>query len=150
MRTPSKLLRIVASGMLATVLMQTATAQQVEQDVAAASEWIAISFSPDSSSELDFVGTPAAPGASGEVDVKISDEKTVIRGKFQKLPEPSALGPFAVYILWVVTPGGRAINIGMLTKAITARSRPRRRCRALRSSSPRSRISRSVCRARSW
>jgi hypothetical protein len=116
MRTPSKLLRIVASGMLATVLMQTATAQQVEQDVAAASEWIAISFSPDSSSELDFVGTPAAPGASGEVDVKISDEKTVIRGKFQKLPEPSALGPFAVYILWVVTPGGRAINIGMLTK----------------------------------
>jgi hypothetical protein len=103
-----------AAGLV--VLMDAGMAQQVEQDVAAASEWIAISFSPDSTSELDFVGTPAAPGSSGEVDVKISDEKTVIRGKFQKLPEPSSLGPFAVYILWVVTPGGRAINIGMLTR----------------------------------
>lgn len=105
-----------ASGMLAALVLHAAVAQQVEQDVAAASEWIAISFSPDSSSELDFVGTPVAPGSSGEVDVKISDEKTVIRGKFQKLPEPAALGPFAVYILWVVTPGGRAINVGMLIR----------------------------------
>jgi outer membrane protein OmpA-like peptidoglycan-associated protein len=95
-------------------------AQQVEQGVAIVSETIAsrvdgFSYSPDSSSELDFVGTSLAPRALGEAGIKVSRDKTEIHGKFQRLPEPSSLGPFAVYVLWVVTPEGRAINVGMLT-----------------------------------
>jgi outer membrane protein OmpA-like peptidoglycan-associated protein len=94
-------------------------AQQVEQGVAIVSETIAsrvdgFSYSPDSSSELEFVGTSLAPRALGEAGIKVSRDKTEIHGKFQRLPEPSSLGPFAVYCLWVVTPEGRAINVGML------------------------------------
>jgi hypothetical protein len=96
-------------------------AQKVEQGVAIVSESIAsrvdgFSYSPDSTSRLEFAGTSLGLGAAGEASVKISHGKTEISGKFQKLPEPSALGPFAVYILWLVTPEGRAINIGMLNR----------------------------------
>ena len=97
------------------------TAQKVEQGVAIVSETIAsrvdgFSYSPDSTSKLDFAGTSLGLGAAGEASVKISHGKTEISGKFQKLPEPASLGPFAVYILWLVTPEGRAINIGMLNR----------------------------------
>jgi outer membrane protein OmpA-like peptidoglycan-associated protein len=96
-------------------------AQKVEQGVAIVSETIAsrvdgFSYSPDSTSKLDFAGTSLGLGAAGEASVKISHGKTEISGKFQKLPEPASLGPFAVYILWLVTPEGRAINIGMLNR----------------------------------
>lgn len=99
----------------------SAKAQQVEQGVPIVSETIAsrvdgFSYSPDSSSELDFVGTSLAPGAKGEVRIKVSRDKTEIKGRFEGLPEPKSLGPFVVYILWVVTPEGRAINIGVMDR----------------------------------
>jgi hypothetical protein len=114
-------LRRGGMGLLALCFALAAPAQQVEQGVAILSETIAsrvdgFSYSPDSSSQLDFAGTSLAPGAKGEVTVKVLRDKTEIRGKFEGLPEPSSLGPFAVYILWVVTPEGRAINIGMLDR----------------------------------
>src|SRR5580704_1090193 len=73
-------------------------AQKVEQGVAIVSETIAsrvdgFSYSPDSTSKLDFAGTSLGLGAAGEASVKISHGKTEISGKFQKLPEPSSLGP---------------------------------------------------------
>src|SRR5580692_10132078 len=96
-------------------------AQKVEQGVAIVSETIAsrvdgFSYSPDSSSQLDFVGTSLAPGAKGEVRITVSRDKTQIKGKFEGLPDPGSLGPYVVYILWVVTPEGRAINIGMFDR----------------------------------
>jgi hypothetical protein len=108
-------------GLGATLLVValSADAQQVEQGVAIVSETIAsrvdgFSYSPESSSDLDFVGTSLAPGAKGEVRIKVSRDKTEIKGKFEGLPDPKSLGPFVVYILWVVTPEGRAVNIGMM------------------------------------
>lgn len=117
----SKSLAAAAIGLALLAASPYVAAQKVEQGVAIVSETIAsrvdgFSYSPDSTSKLDFAGTSLGLGAMGEASVKISHGKTEISGKFQKLPEPSSLGPFAVYILWLVTPEGRAINIGMLNR----------------------------------
>jgi hypothetical protein len=32
----------------------------------------------------------------------------------EKLPEPSTLGPYTVYVLWALTPDGRAVNQGVI------------------------------------
>jgi hypothetical protein len=117
----SKSLVPAAIGLALLTASPYGLAQKVEQGVAIVSETIAsrvdgFSYSPDSTSRLDFAGTSLGLGAMGEASVKISHGKTEISGKFQKLPEPGSLGPFAVYILWLVTPEGRAINIGMLNR----------------------------------
>jgi outer membrane protein OmpA-like peptidoglycan-associated protein len=109
----------VAAASLVLACSSQAFAQQVEQGVAIVSESIAssvdgFSYSPDSSSELEFVGTSLAPRSVGEGSIRVSHDKTEINVKLQRLPEPSSLGPFTIYILWVVTPEGRAINVGVL------------------------------------
>ncbi len=115
----TRLARITAACLALWCLSQV-SAQQVEKGVAIVSESIAssvdgFSYSPGSSSELEFVGTSLAPRSVGDGSIRVSHDKTDINVKFQRLAEPSSLGPFTVYILWVVTPEGRAINVGILT-----------------------------------
>lgn len=109
----------VALGFAPTTFMPRASAQTVEQGVAIVSETIAsrvdgFNYGPDSSSELEFVGSALSARATGEAEIRVNRDKTEIDAKFQRLPDPSSLGPFAVYVLWVVTPEGRAINVGLL------------------------------------
>jgi hypothetical protein len=124
MSTARRTIRTLLLGNLGAPLLFLTSgvqSQQVEQGVPIVSETIAsrvdgFSYSPDSSSQLDFAGTSLAPGAKGEVRIKVQRDRTEIKGKFEGLPEPESLGPFAIYILWVVTPEGRAINIGMMDR----------------------------------
>lgn len=115
----ASLLAALTGACLALVVAPVASAQQVERGVAIGSESIAssvdgFSYSPDSSSELEFVGTSLAPRSGGAGTVRVARDKTEINGRFQRLAEPSSLGPFAVYVLWVVTPEGRAASVGVL------------------------------------
>jgi outer membrane protein OmpA-like peptidoglycan-associated protein len=101
------------------VLAAAASAQQIEQGVAIVSESIAsrvdgFSYKPDSSSELDFRGTALAPRAEGSAKVRTRSDLTEINAKFAHMPGASSYGPFAVYVLWVVTPEGRANNVGAI------------------------------------
>jgi outer membrane protein OmpA-like peptidoglycan-associated protein len=94
-------------------------AQQIQQGVAIVSEDIAsrvdgFSYRPDSSSTLGFRGTALAPRADGTAKIHTTQDRTEIAGRFEHLSPPSAFGPFAVYVLWVVTPEGRAMNAGVL------------------------------------
>jgi outer membrane protein OmpA-like peptidoglycan-associated protein len=94
-------------------------AQQIERGVAIVSEDIAsrvdgFSYRPDSSSTLGFRGTALAPRADGTAKIHTTQDRTEIAGRFEHLPMPASFGPFAVYVLWVVTPEGRAINAGVL------------------------------------
>jgi outer membrane protein OmpA-like peptidoglycan-associated protein len=100
-------------------LLPRARAQIVEQGVAIVSETIAgrvdgFSYSPDSSSDIEFLGTLLAPRTAGEAGIRVSHDRTEIDAKFQRLADPASLGPYAVYVMWVVTPQGRAINVGKL------------------------------------
>jgi len=92
-------------------------AQQIEQGVAIVSEAIAsrvdgFSYNPGSSSDLKFRGSALSQLAEGTARVHIGDEVTEISARFEHLPQPASFGPFTVYVLWVVTPEGRAYNIG--------------------------------------
>ncbi len=109
----------IFAGLVCLGFFKPATAQQIEQGVAIVSESVAsrvdgFSYKPDSSSDLGFRGTALAPRAAGSARVRTSDSLTEIQGRFEDLPPPGGFGPFTVYVLWVVTPEGRAFNVGAI------------------------------------
>jgi outer membrane protein OmpA-like peptidoglycan-associated protein len=65
-------------------------------------------------SEIDFRGTPIAANAYGNADVEYDDGNARISAKFEELPEPGSLGPYTTYVLWALTPDGRAVNQGVV------------------------------------
>jgi outer membrane protein OmpA-like peptidoglycan-associated protein len=65
------------------------------------------------STKVVFVGTPAAPNASGEAKVDAKKGATDIEVKVKGMPQPSTLGAeFLTYVLWSVTPDGSTTNLG--------------------------------------
>ena len=73
----------------------------------------AVSYPNNTSSRLDFTGTPLLPFAKGQA--KIENKKGVITVdmQLQKLSPATQLGPeFLTYVLWAITPEGRAANLG--------------------------------------
>jgi outer membrane protein OmpA-like peptidoglycan-associated protein len=74
----------------------------------------AINYRPRSGdTKVDFSGTPLLPDARGSATV--SGEKGYIRidARFDKLQPPSRFGgEYLTYVLWAITPEGRATNLG--------------------------------------
>ena len=65
------------------------------------------------STKVVFLGTPAAPHASGEAKIDAKKNGTDIDLKVNGLPQATALGAeFLTYVLWAVTPDGSATNLG--------------------------------------
>jgi outer membrane protein OmpA-like peptidoglycan-associated protein len=59
-----------------------------------------------------FLGTSAAPQASGEAKVEAKTGGTSIELKVTAMPQPTTLGTeFLTYVLWTVTPDGTTNNI---------------------------------------
>ncbi len=78
----TRLARITAACLALWCLSQV-SAQQVEKGVAIVSESIAssvdgFSYSPGSSSALEFVGTSLAPRSVGDGSIRVSHDKTDI------------------------------------------------------------------------
>jgi outer membrane protein OmpA-like peptidoglycan-associated protein len=65
-------------------------------------------------SSLNFRGTPIAASAVGNADVKYEDGNADISAKVSDLPAPGSLGPYTTYVLWTLTPDGRAVNQGVI------------------------------------
>lgn len=60
-----------------------------------------------------FVGTTAAPDASGEAKVEAKTGGTSIELKVKGMPQPTTLGAeFLTYVLWTITPDGSTTNLG--------------------------------------
>ena len=60
-----------------------------------------------------FIGTSAAPQASGEAKVDAKTGGTNIDLKVKAMPQPTALGAeFLTYVLWTITPDGNTTNLG--------------------------------------
>jgi outer membrane protein OmpA-like peptidoglycan-associated protein len=68
-------------------------------------------------SKLNLRGTPIAANALGEAEVRFEDGNSRISAKVDDLPAPSTLGPYTTYVLWALTPDGRASNQGVLASA---------------------------------
>jgi outer membrane protein OmpA-like peptidoglycan-associated protein len=65
-------------------------------------------------SDLYFRGTPMSALAEGTAEVEYQDGNARISAKVEKLPAPASLGPYTVYVLWALTPDGRAVNQGVI------------------------------------
>lgn len=63
--------------------------------------------------EIDFQGTVLLPLARGHAKVESKRGAVRIQAQFEKLPPAARFGPaFLTYVLWAVSPEGRADNLG--------------------------------------
>lgn len=76
----------------------------------------AINYRPRSGeTKINFAGTTLMPKAHGDATVKGKDGVIQIDANFESLEPPSRYGPeYLTYVLWAVTPEGRASNLGEL------------------------------------
>ena len=66
--------------------------------------------------KVDFQGTSLLQGASGEAKVEGKKTNLAIDAKFQNLEDATKFGlEYLTYVLWAVSPEGRAVNLGELT-----------------------------------
>lgn len=93
--------------------------QQVQQTEAIASSDVLsqismFSYKEGPKSDLLFRGTPLAATAQGKAQVEYENDNAHIKAKVENLPEPASLGPYTTYVLWGLTPDGRATNQGVI------------------------------------
>jgi outer membrane protein OmpA-like peptidoglycan-associated protein len=74
----------------------------------------AINYRPrKGDTEIDFKGTTLMPLALGEAKVQGKKGVIDIEARFDKLGAPTQFGPeYLTYVLWAITPEGRATNLG--------------------------------------
>jgi hypothetical protein len=65
--------------------------------------------------KIDFRGTVLLPEARGEAKIESKQGATQIEAKFKKLEPPTRFGrEYLTYVLWAITPDGRATNLGQI------------------------------------
>ena len=65
------------------------------------------------SSKLDFAGTDLMPSANGVAEVNSRRGSIVIHAEFANLQRPTTFGnEYLTYVLWAISPEGRAVNLG--------------------------------------
>jgi outer membrane protein OmpA-like peptidoglycan-associated protein len=65
------------------------------------------------SSKLDFAGTALMPAANGEAQVNSKRGSIDIDAEFGNLQKPTTFGnEYLTYVLWAISPEGRAVNLG--------------------------------------
>jgi hypothetical protein len=58
-------------------------------------------------------GTVLLPGAEGEARIEASRGAVIVKAKLKNLPSPERFGrQYLTYVLWAITPEGRATNLG--------------------------------------
>jgi hypothetical protein len=64
---------------------------------------------------VDMKGTVLLPKAQGEVVVEVKSGYTELNATFSRVEPPAQFGTeFLTYVVWAITPDGRAINLGEL------------------------------------
>ena len=75
----------------------------------------AVNYQTNSSSRIDFKGTPLLPFALGKATVGNKKGLMSVDASFSKMSPATQLGPeFLTYVVWAITPEGRASNLGEL------------------------------------
>jgi outer membrane protein OmpA-like peptidoglycan-associated protein len=65
------------------------------------------------SSKLDFAGTDLMPSASGVAEINSKRGSIAIEAEFGNLQKPTTFGnEYLTYVLWAISPEGRAVNLG--------------------------------------
>jgi outer membrane protein OmpA-like peptidoglycan-associated protein len=78
------------------------------------------------SSKLDFAGTDLMPSANGEANVNSKRGSIEIDAEFGNLDKPTTFGnEYLTYVLWAISPEGRAVNLGEILLGGNHRSKVR-------------------------
>ena len=77
-------------------------------------------------SKLDFAGTDLMPSANGEAKVNSRRGSIEVDAEFGNLREPTTFGnEYLTYVLWAISPEGRAVNLGEVLVGDNHRSKLR-------------------------
>jgi outer membrane protein OmpA-like peptidoglycan-associated protein len=106
-------------SVLAGCISLSASQQAVAQNDAIASSDVLsqismFSYREGPKSDLNFRGTPIAANAFGYAEVEYEEGNARISAEVEELPAPSELGPYTTYVLWALSPDGRAANQGVI------------------------------------
>jgi outer membrane protein OmpA-like peptidoglycan-associated protein len=75
----------------------------------------AVNYLTNSSTRIDFKGTPLLPFAQGNAKVDNKKGLMSVDASFSKMSSATQFGPeFLTYVVWAITPEGRASNLGEL------------------------------------
>src|SRR6476660_6902351 len=75
-------------------------------------------------SKVDFIGTALMPAANGQAKVESKKGYTEIEVEFGNLEKPTSFGgEYLTYILWAISPEGRAVNLGEILVGDNHRSK---------------------------
>ncbi|MFY9843864.1 MAG: OmpA family protein [Terriglobales bacterium] len=75
----------------------------------------AVNYLTNSSTRIDFNGTPLLPFALGSARVDNKKGLMSVDSSFSKMSSATQFGPeFLTYVVWAITPEGRASNLGEL------------------------------------
>ena len=75
-------------------------------------------------SKLDFAGTDLMPAANGQAKVESKKGYIAIEVEFGNLQRPTTFGgEYLTYILWAISPEGRAVNLGEVLIGANHRSK---------------------------
>ena len=114
-----KSIRVVVT--LLSIIPALAFAQGAQRSAIASSDVLSqismFSYQAGPESDLLFRGTPIAATAQGKGSVEFEKGNAQISVKVKDLPVPTSLGPYTTYVLWALTPDGRAANQGVLAGA---------------------------------
>jgi outer membrane protein OmpA-like peptidoglycan-associated protein len=112
-----KTIRVTLVALLS-IIPAMAFAQGAQRSAIASSDVLSqismFSYKAGPESDLLFRGTPIAATAEGKGYVEFDDGNARIIVKVKDLPVPTSLGPYTTYVLWALTPDGRAANQGVI------------------------------------
>jgi outer membrane protein OmpA-like peptidoglycan-associated protein len=76
---------------------------------------LAINYQNRNKTEIGFQGSPLMPLAKGEAHVESKNGRIAVDAEFRNLESATKFGPeYLTYVLWGVTPEGKANNLGEL------------------------------------
>jgi outer membrane protein OmpA-like peptidoglycan-associated protein len=111
--------RLVALLAISSLIPALGFAQNVQRSAAIASSDVLsqismFNYEEGPKSELLLRATPIAGAGEGKIEVEYQDGNAEIAASVSDLPPPTSIGPYTTYVLWALTPDGRAANQGVL------------------------------------
>jgi outer membrane protein OmpA-like peptidoglycan-associated protein len=114
---------VLGFGLVATMGAQSQTASTSSSTSAVATKTAPVSrttkavhYRQGGTVKTEFQATELLTGASGEAKVEAKKTSVTIDAKFQGMDDATKFGlEYLTYVLWAVSPEGRAVNLGELT-----------------------------------
>ncbi len=113
---------LISASLLGFMMMAGVVLSAYGQTADAGAQWtlatrttLAIRYPDNKSSSVDMMGTGLNASVTGRAEAKRADGRTRIKLRVNNLTNPQNLGSFyTTYVVWAVTPEGRADNLGEL------------------------------------